>query len=56
MTTMLKDLLENRVCADEIDELEQDEGLDEQLSQLKARVKQSDTPASVSNVNQNAGK
>ncbi len=45
-----------KTLSDEIDELEQDEGLDEQLSQLKARVKQADSPASVTNVNQNTSK
>jgi len=40
--------------SDEIAELESDDGVDEQLSQLKARVQQADTPAApVADVNQN---
>ena len=42
-----------KTLSDEISELESDEGLDEQLNQLKARVKQTDAPpAPVADVNQ----
>jgi phage shock protein A len=42
-----------KTLSDEISELESDEGLDEQLSQLKARVQQGDAPsAPVGDVNQ----
>ena len=43
-----------KTLSDEISDLESDEGLDEQLSQLKARVQQADAPAAtVADVNQN---
>ena len=42
-----------KTLSDEISELESDEGLDEQLSQLKARVQRSDAPSSpAADVNQ----
>ena len=43
-----------KTLSEEISDLESDEGLDEQLSQLKARVQHADTPAApVADVNQN---
>ena len=45
-----------KTLSEEISELESDEGLDEQLSELKARVSKADAPAvPVSDVNQNTG-
>jgi len=44
-----------KTLSDEISELESDEGVDEQLSQLKARVQQADAPAApVADVNQSS--
>ena len=46
-----------KTLSDEIAELEGDEGVDDQLSQLKARVKGEEaSPASVTDVNQNSAK
>ena len=42
-----------KTLAEEISELESDEGVDEQLSALKARIEQADKPAEVTPVNQN---
>lgn len=43
-----------KTLADEISELESDEGVDDQLSQLKARLQKVDQPAEISPVNQNS--
>ncbi len=44
-----------KTLSDEIADLEADEGIDEQLNELKARVKQADAPvAPVSDVNPNS--
>ena len=45
------------LSSEEIAELESDEGVDDQLSQLKARMKDDDAPsATVTDVNQNSAK
>jgi len=43
-----------KTLSDEIADLETDEGVDDQLSELKARMKQSDNPTDISSVNQNS--
>ena len=43
-----------KTLSDEIADLEVDEGVDDQLDALKARMKQADNPADISSVNQNS--